>query len=344
MRKAAVPQNPHRGLSDYLLGFLYVGEERYPEALSSFATAASGGAISRNEYYASAYAAQRQFAKASETYAGGHASEVASEDIDSYTTQASIAADQGKWNEALGELGTAVREAGAIGPTKTARFRASELALKALSAPRTETLAELQTLLQTTTIVAKDDTTDAEASFQTLLAAYLAARLGDDKLASRSLATDVPEARGGQYPILKQMLAIAEAEQLARQGKYDDALTKLKLLVDGTELCLVHQALLDAYAASGRNEDALREALWLASHRGRAYAEYNVQRILTPLNVVQSDLALLSAAELAAKLGRKDEAKGHLAEFRKAWPDADRIGFVTARVKALDAALAAPAR
>jgi hypothetical protein len=116
------------------------------------------------------------------------------------------------------------------------------------------------------------------------------------------------------------------------------------MLVDGSELCLVHQALLDTYTSSNRYEDALREAMWLASHRGRAYAEYNVQRILTPLNVVQSDLALLSAAELALKLGRKDEAKTHLAEFRKAWPDADRIGFVTARIKALDAALAAPAR
>jgi putative peptide modification system cyclase len=343
-RKAAVAQNPHRGLSDYLLGFLYVGKERYPEALQSFATAASGGAISRNEYYASAYAAQRDFAKASETYAGGHPSEVASEDIDSYMTQATIAADQGKWNDALGQLGSAVREAGAIGPIKTARFRASELTLKALSAPHADTLAELQSHLQQQGGVAKDDTAHAEATFQVLLAAYLAARLDDEKLAARALAIDVPEARGAQYPIPRQMLAIAEAEQLRRQGHFDDALTKLKLLVDGTELCLVHQSLLDTYMASNRNEDALREAMWLAEHRGRAYAEYNVQRILTPLNVVQSDLALLSAAELAAKLGRKDEAKAHLAGFRKAWPDADRIGFVAARVKTLDAALAAPSR
>lgn len=343
-RHGAVPQNPHRGLSDYLLGFLFVGEDRYPEALSSFATAASGGSIARNEYYASAYAAQRDFAKANETYASGHPSDVASEDIDAYTTQVTLAADQGKWNDALGKLGSAVKEAGAIGPTKTARFRASDLTLKALSAPRAEVLAELQNHLQQQTTVAKDDNAHAEATFQVLLAAYLAARLDDDKLASRALAADTAEARSGLYPVPRQMLAIAEAEQLRRQGHYDDALTKLKMLVDGTELCLVHQVLLDTYAASNRNEDALREAMWLATHRGRAYAEYNVQRILTPLNVVQSDLALLSAAELAAKLGRKDEAKTHLAAFRKAWPDADRIGFVTARIKALDAALAAPAR
>jgi len=129
-----------------------------------------------------------------------------------------------------------------------------------------------------------------------------------------------------------------------QQRNYDGALSKLKPLLDGTEMCIVHQTLLDIYAASGRDEDALREATWLAGHRGRAYAEYNVQRILVPLNVVQSDLALLTAAELAAKLGKKDEAKAHLAGFRKAWPDAEHVGFVTARLKTLDAALAASSR
>jgi len=60
---------------------------------------------------------------------------------------------------------------------------------------------------------------------------------------------------------------------------------------------------------------------------------------------VQSDLALLTGAELAAKLNRSDEAKKQLDAFRKAWPDADRIAFVATRTNALDAALArTPAR
>ena len=101
----------------------------------------------------------------------------------------------------------------------------------------------------------------------------------------------------------------------------------------------------DAYIAGGHDDDALREANWLATHRGRAYAENNVQRMLTPLNVVQSDLALLTGAELLAKLHRGDEAGKQLDAFRKAWPDADRIALVAPRVKALDAALAnTPAR
>jgi hypothetical protein len=143
----------------------------------------------------------------------------------------------------------------------------------------------------------------------------------------------------------RQMLAVVEAEQARAGGKSDRAISILKPLVDGKELCIVHQSLLDAYVAGGHFEDALREANWIASHRGRAYAENNVQRMLTPLNVVQSDLALLTAAELAAKLNRNDETKKQLDAFRKAWPNADRIAFVAARTKTLDAALArTPAR
>jgi len=346
LRRSAVAQNPHRQLSDYLLGFLYVGKERYAEALDSFATASSAGAMSRNEYYASAYAAQRDFAKAAETFAEGHVTDVASEDVDTYTTRVTIAADQGKWDEALVQLKAGLKEAAAIGPGKSSRFRATELSLKTLSAPRAETASLLHEHLQgeTALLKDKDDAGHTEAVFQVLIAGYLAARLDDDRLVQSALATDFPETRDGQYPLPKQMLTIVRAEQMRVRGDFAQTIATLKPLLDGTELCIVHQSLLDAYAGAGQNEDALREAKWLAEHRGRAYAEYNMQRILTPLNVVQSDLALLRAAELAAKLGRKDEAKGHLAAFRKAWPEADRIGFVTARLKTLDAALAPPAR
>ena len=56
-------------------------------------------------------------------------------------------------------------------------------------------------------------------------------------------------------------------------------------------------------------------------------------------------MGVLKGAELAAKLDRNDEAKKDLDAFRKAWPDADRIAFVAARTKTLDAALArTPAR
>jgi hypothetical protein len=170
-----------------------------------------------------------------------------------------------------------------------------------------------------------------------MLTAMLAARAGDEKLALTALAANVPETTDGQHPILTQMRIVAEAELLRAKGDNARALAKLQPLVDGTELCLVHQSLLDVQAATGNAEAALKEANWLAEHRGRAYAEYNVQRILVPLNVVQSDLALLRAAELAKQLGKKEDGAKYLSRFRQAWPDAAKIDFVSPRLGKLTA-------
>jgi len=346
-RKSASPKNPNRVISDYLLAFFYVGQENYAAALESFEAANASGVISRNEYYASMYAAQRQFEKATQTLAAGHASDVASEDVDTYITKVAISADRGSWDESLDEIKAALHEAAAIGPAKTNRFRTIELGLTSVS--ETSPSAQLAALRSQFDVVAAalkngDETVRVDAVFQTAAIAYFAAKLGDDKLASTALASNIPEARDGTWPIAKQMLTVAEAERARAGGNPDRAVAMLKPLVDGKELCLVHQALLDAHASAGRFEDALVEARWLATHRGRAYAENSVQRMLMPLNVVQSDLALLRAAELSAKLGRTAEAKQQAEEFRKAWPDADRIGFVAARLRSLDAPQSPAAR
>jgi len=347
-QKSASPQNPNRSVSDYLLGFLYLGKEEYAKSTESFALATSLGMMSRNEFYASAYAAQRQFAKAKETLDSGHAADVVTEDINTHTTKIVIAADQGKWNEALDQFKVASREAAPLGSHKTSQFRAMELSLKGLAAPKADHLAALREYLQgeTNGLKQKDDGERIDTIFHVLFAGYLAARSDDEKLAQLAIGADLTEARDGRYPLPHQLLTVVDAEMARAKGDADQAIKLLKPLVDGTELYIVHLALMDAYATGNRDEDAFGEARWLAEHRGRAYAEHNVQRLLTPFNVVQSDLALLRAAELALKLGKKDEARNRLAAFRQAWPGADSLAFVGPRLKTLDAALvrAVPAR
>src|SRR5690242_11361306 len=63
--------NPHRGSSEYLMGALNVEAEHYVEALKYFAAAKADGVALQNAYWASAYAAQREFAKAAATLANG---------------------------------------------------------------------------------------------------------------------------------------------------------------------------------------------------------------------------------------------------------------------------------
>jgi putative peptide modification system cyclase len=340
-KKSASPKNPSRAVSDYLLGFLYLGNERFAEALGSFASASAPGAMSRNEYYASAYAAQRQYAKAKEKLAAGHAAGVLSEDVNSRITEISFLADQGQWDAAIDLAENATREASQVGAYKERLFRGIELSLKTLSESKAA-LSALRDDLQSETSALKgaDDVDRADTTSRALLVGYLAGRLGDDKIVQTTLSANLPEARDGRYPVPKQMLAVVEAEQARANGRADQAIASLKPLLNGSELYIVHVTLMDAYAASDRKSEALNEARWLASHRGRAYAEHNAERVLTPYNVAQSNLALLRAAELASDLGQADEARNQLAAFKRAWRDADQIPFIALRLKVLNAALA----
>jgi hypothetical protein len=116
------------------------------------------------------------------------------------------------------------------------------------------------------------------------------------------------------------MLAVTKAEIARASGNPDQAIGALTPLLDGTELFVTHVALMNAYAAKKDNASALREAQWLASHRGRAYAEQSPRFVLMPYNVAESDLALLAAAEFAAAAGDKARARQELEAFDRAWP------------------------
>jgi hypothetical protein len=154
------------------------------------------------------------------------------------------------------------------------------------------------------------------------------------------MARDLVEAKpGAGYPVIAQMRKVVEAEMLRANGEPDRAVSLLKPLLDGTELQVVRVALMDAYAEAKQDAAALDQAKWLSAHRGRAYTEANIQRMLTPFNVVQTDLALLRQAELSAALGMPGEARRALSEFERAWPEVGAIEHLHARIAKLRAAL-----
>jgi hypothetical protein len=85
----------------------------------------------------------------------------------------------------------------------------------------------------------------------------------------------------------------------------------------------------------------MREARWLADHRGRAYTEQYGQTALTSLNVAVSNLAWLDIAELSRKTGDAESSREALANFRANWPGADKLPGIGPRMRALGANLAA---
>ena len=119
------------------------------------------------------------------------------------------------------------------------------------------------------------------------------------------------------------MHAVLEANDLRMEGKAKEAVTRLEALIDGSEPFQVHAALLDAYKAAGNDEKALAQAAWLAGHRGRAYSELGCSWCQQALNVVDTTLGRLLAAELLVSRGRGAEARDELRKFDKQWPAAD---------------------
>ena len=109
------------------------------------------------------------------------------------------------------------------------------------------------------------------------------------------------------------------------------AIDSLRARLDGGELNWVHVVLLRAYEQAGRAQDAREQADWISTHRGRAYVEWNSQYLLQPLNVLESNLALLKVAELARDAGDAKSAQAALRQLQSAWsappvPVAARMG------------------
>jgi putative peptide modification system cyclase len=334
---AASPHNHYRATSDYLLGILLLAQERYTEALTRFGLASQSGASGQRDFFALCHAAQRHFDKADAIYTQTKAFGDKRLDINSYISQVSVLADQGKWEQATAVLEHAVADAGADGDYKAREFRMMRMAALSVAELPKPLAADLTAFLRDEMVALKvaDETQREQSLFHILLTGYLAAHLGDSDLAQLARSVSAPELQGDQYPLLYQMSVLAQAENERVGGHADNAITMLKPLLDGTELYLAHVVLMEAYADAGKTQASLAEADWLSSHRGRAYAEFNGQRVLSPLNVIHSNLALLRGAELAKSAGDKALAKSHLAAFEAAWPESRKLKFLDSRMTAL---------
>ena len=329
-KKAASPQNPYAPKSLLLLGTLYVGNERFDEANGEFAQARKSG-MGWHVDYTFADAARRRFDAAQATLAQIESSGVPSRDIDVSFRRILLAADRGDWNAAWKDIGEARSEATKVSPDVARRFALVETSLRLAVDPASmEDKSVRDALHPVVDWVGKaSEEYRADAQLDAMLAAYLAARHGDGEFAREALAAARP--KDDNYPVLTRMFAVADAELRHAEGKPDETIRMLKPTIDGAELYVTHVALMEAYEATNNSKDALAEARWLAAHRGRAYAEYDPNRV--PFNVVQSDLATLHAAAAAAALGDRDGARQSLDAFLKNWPHADELAFVKSRLK-----------
>ena len=330
----AVNTNPRRGVADYLLGVLYLGDGRYAEAQRRFDQAEANGFKTQNMYLAYLFAAQRDFTKASTLLSQGTKSGIESDDAELWRARVLLALDRGDWDAALAEV-AGLRK---VDVADDSDWQVTTLMLHSLSDTPAEFRVRASTYLREWSSMPSAQRESDTGQFNLLLAAYLAARTGAVPLAATALDRVTAQSRSGDYPYLVSMLKIVEAELARAGGDAKKAISILESKVDGREYYLTHRVLMDAYAATNDYAHALRESHWLAEHRGRAYAEQFGQRTLNPLNVALANLALLDAAEFASAQKNLSASREALGGFRKAWPNADKLPFLKQRLEALSEA------
>jgi putative peptide modification system cyclase len=337
IQPALSEHNPLRaGAFNTLANFQAAGE-KFADAEKNFSKGESLGDHRVSGIQAATYAAQRRFDDATKVLDQAKPIGVPTNDIFFALQRVAIDVDRGDWERARKGLGDAAEAALAPGPFFSRIHRGRRLSLDGYVVPRTEQVAALKAFVADARAAAENrsDANHPDEVFVLLFSGYLATQAEDRGLAEAVLTAAEPLARNSGYPNLEHMLAIVEAEMAIRAGKPLDAISRLLPSIDGSVLYLTHVTLADAYAASSKNEESLKEAAWLAGHRGRAYLEVNAYQVLQGRNVAESDLALLRMAELNAKLGRRELADTALHDFLSAWPNAKQLVFVAPRISAI---------
>lgn len=333
------PKNPNSGLREATLGLLYLGEERYAESERSLKKGSQLG-FEAPEFWAALYAAQRRFDRLDVVIAKIEPGDLSGQDVATQNAHATFAADRGSWQKIWAQL---ARDKAQISPGKTRSLRkleGIEISLRALTARKGDgTQAKIEKFIkgEQAALLRETYIDRSEAVFHLLFASYLAANLGDTRLAKSALVNIGPEVSGNGYPVLSRMSAIAQAEIARIEGNPKESIRRLQTLpIDGSELYLTHVALMDAYSDAHDAASAREQADWLSSHRGRAYSEYNADWIARPYNVAQSSVALLRGAELSKQIGDEHHARTLLNEFHKAWPAKEEKTILHDRMELLE--------
>ena len=111
---------------------------------------------------------------------------------------------------------------------------------------------------------------------------------------------DKPSVRA--YPSVNQLQQVVLAEQERLAGKPQEAVARLRPLAgDDTALVAVHWALMRAERDAGNAPAAQAEAHWLATHRGRVFAESTTTDVLRFFNAAASAEALRQQRAVAAQ-------------------------------------------
>ena len=338
----ALTQNNYRQVNSYYLqGILQLSLSHYSDAVKAFQQSEALGVRGIKRHYAEAFAAQRKYSDAEKILHSQTLTGQASGDIDQRLSEITFPIDRGDWSQAEKAAQELQPLAEKAQPAAGSAYRGTALSLRSY-APDAGFQNDLQSYVKSEIGQANDpqDNDPHHSLFATLAGGWMAAHTGNLSLARDAQHAVGDRAKNSGYPALSGMAVALDAELALQANQSKQAIEILQAADTGTELYFLHALLERAYAMAGRHEDALHEADWLVANRGRAFAEGNDNNMWQPINVAESDLALLSSAEQALAGGHKEIARQRLKAFEQAWPKIPDIQGLASRVNTLRKSLA----
>jgi putative peptide modification system cyclase len=340
-KAASVPQYPAHAMAQYLVGIIQLGMEQYKEAEKSFESSRQAGFKGAGFSYAYVYAAQRDYAKADRILATRKDTGAATAELEVTYNEMLFALDRGQWVRAVSAANQGLPAAAKVEPVIAGgEWRNRKLTAAVLVGEETGSALEADLLREIENIKKNAAETDViYDSFSEILLlsmGYLGARADSIRVVEKALAETKGSPDIDHYPLLVQMRQVLLAEQERLNGTPQHAVERLAQIAKSENALIpVHQALARAARAAGDKKLALSEAQWLMTRRGRAFVEVGVGDLQTPINVVDSTLVYLDAAELYQLLGDNDKARESLAKFLSIWPQERLTDAMRKRVSAL---------
>lgn len=291
IRRTLVPAANEQGRHQNALGSYLLGQDRYADSLAAFRKSQELGFNAWGTYYAYLFDVQSQPAQADKVYAQSNSDQGGSNDEFKVVT----AINRGQWQQAQAAsrdmLATATQAKDSLGILRAHAAVASVAVL----ASDVDAGKQVRGLLAAIDVqgVAADALYAPTSTDLRLFAGLLAAKLGDASLVQAALQHADGQAVLKDYPFVGQLQQVVLAEQERLQGKPQAAVARLQPVVkQKTALVVAHWAMMRAQRAAGNEDAASVESRWLATHRGRAFAESTSTEVLYFFNVAVSSEAL----------------------------------------------------
>jgi hypothetical protein len=322
----------------YAVGAFLLAQEKRTAAIEKFAEAERLGVGGTMLDYANAYMVAREYDRATALMNRAQPGGVAGSDLVDRRFGITLPLDQGRLDDARASAWELVRHATAVNPAVRLDWTAAALGLDSIRPVDAKFLDTVDKAIAAAAAVRGGNYQDEGSSaFVQAWLVYVDARSGSGRIGEAKVEEWSAGIAGLGHANAERMWGIARAARLRKAGNLAGALNEIDRQVDGSELFQTHVERMEILAALGRFAEALHEADWLSTHRGLAFVESGSHELTIPLNVADSNLAILRAAELALSGNQSTIATARFAEFSRVWPESALPDWLRTRHAALRA-------